>query len=91
MGSVKEDIAKCIKNRNECLELMEMFKRNAARHEESIKLILHTVLPDVKHADDIVLGVWECDKSPTGKCVYINTRSFGETEECAFCGRSRRR
>lgn len=87
MGSAKEDIAKLIKNRDENIKLMNMFKASAERCEENIKHILLTVLPDVLSIEKIVLGLKKCSKSPTGKCVYIITGSSEEFEECAFCNK----
>jgi hypothetical protein len=43
--------------------------------------------PEVENCDDpsdLVLGGWECEKSPTGYCVYHDEDSMHDT--CLFCG-----
>jgi hypothetical protein len=76
MDSAKEDIAKLIKNRDEYIELMKMFRTSAEKCEENIKYILLTVLPNGCRVEQISFGISKCDKSPIGKCVYIITDSY---------------
>ena len=83
MGSTEEDIKKCIKNRDECLKLANMYMENANRYEDNIRYILLDIFPNIS-VNDIVLGEFYCGNSPTGKCVYIRNNS-GEITECHFC------
>jgi hypothetical protein len=35
--------------------------------------------------DDLVIGAWDCDKSPIGKCVYDDPADRNH-DFCLFCG-----
>jgi len=43
------------------------------------------LLPEVEKFYHLKLGKWECEESPTGKCIY-DYNTYPELDQCSFCG-----
>ena len=50
---------------------------------QEIREVIANQIPDVRPAD-LHLGYWECDTSPTGRCIY-NDREDHLHDHCLFC------
>lgn len=56
----------------------------SAELKAAAELVKLMELEDVT-AEDLELGMWECEDSPTGRCVYNKTEDPW-TDMCLLCG-----